>query len=89
VVAAAIEWLRRRITAWHLPENLGPAAEPATTRLNRRAIIVLGAVLVAVVLAAVATLVENSERLRAAQAVAPKPAAAPEARHQAAGRQTS
>ena len=70
--------LRKRIAERNLPNGLEFRPEPPTTRLNRRAFIVVGIVLVAVLLSAVATLVENDRRLRAAQAVAPRPAPAPE-----------
>ncbi|HME69031.1 MAG TPA: TrbI/VirB10 family protein [Myxococcota bacterium] len=77
-IGAAIVRLRKRIAERKLPDGLELHPEPTTTRLNRRALIVLGAVLVGVILAAVATLVENNERLRSAQTEAPKSNPAPE-----------
>jgi len=77
-IAALIVRLRNRIAHRRLPEGLELHPEPSTTRLNRRALIVLGAVLIGVILAAVATLVENNERLRSAQMIAPKSNPAPE-----------
>ncbi|HBZ69682.1 MAG TPA: hypothetical protein DEP35_08125 [Deltaproteobacteria bacterium] len=71
-IAGFIARLRKRIVQRKLPEGLESHPEPKTTRLNRRALIVLGAILVGVILAAAATLVENNERLRSAQIETPK-----------------
>ncbi|HTF34016.1 MAG TPA: TrbI/VirB10 family protein [Myxococcota bacterium] len=77
-IVSAITRLYKRIARRKLPAGIELRPEPTTTRLNRRALVVLGAVLVGVILAATATLVENSERLRSAQADAPKLNPAPE-----------
>jgi len=77
-IGVLISWVRRQIVDSNIPENLELYPEPATTRLNRRALVVLGVILVAVVLAMVTTLVENNERLRTVQANATKTNPAPE-----------
>ena len=78
VIGSAIARLRKRIAERKLPDELELRPEPTTTRLNRRALLVLGAVLVAAILAAFATLVEKNDHLRSAQANAPKSNPAPE-----------
>jgi type IV secretion system protein VirB10 len=77
-LASLIARLRDRIEHRKLPEGLESHPEPTTTRLNRRAVVVLGAILVSVILAAAVTLLENNERLRSAQEDVPKANPAPE-----------
>jgi len=77
-IATLIARLRRRIARWKLPGGLELHPEPVTTRLNRRALLVLVAALVGVIFAAVATLEKNNERLHSAQPNAPKSNPAPE-----------
>jgi type IV secretion system protein TrbI len=77
-IGSVIARLRKRIAERKLPDGLELRPEPSTTRLNRRALVVLGTVLVGAILGAVATLVENNDRLRSAQEEAPKSNPVPE-----------
>jgi type IV secretion system protein VirB10 len=77
-IGVLIARVRRRIERWKLPEGLELHPQPVTTRLNRRAFLVLVVALAGVILAAVVTLEKNNERLHSTHANTPSSSPAAE-----------